>query len=131
MPKKNIKKRKQVEYIKYVFSQEEKEQIANDMALSLSEKESAEQRLKEIQKSIKAEIEAFQTKISTLSRHYSNGYTYQNTDCEVEYDFSARTVRTFRADNGEFISSRPMKANELQADIFDDSAILAEEEVTA
>jgi hypothetical protein len=128
MAKNKTKRVFQVEYIKYVFSQEEKEQMANDMALALSEKESAEQRLKEIQKQIKAEIEAFQTKISTLSKHYSNGYTYQNTDCEVEYDFSSKTVRTFRADSGEFVSSRPMKANEFQADIFDGSAILAEEE---
>jgi hypothetical protein len=129
--KKKTKRVARVEYVKYVFSNEEKEQMANDMALALSEKETAEQKLKEIQKQIKAEIEAFQTKISTLSKHYSNGYTYQNTDCEIEYDFDAKMVRTFRADTGAFVSSRPMKANELQADIFDDSAILAEEEVMA
>lgn len=125
---KHTKTKKSVEYIKYVFTPEEKEQMAGEMALSLSEKEAAEQRLKEVQKQIKAEIEAHQTKISTLSKHYSNGYAYRHMDCDVEYDFHRKTVSTFRCDTGEMVKSRPIRADELEIDMFDENTITAEEE---
>lgn len=125
---KGTKTKRSIEYIKHVFSTEEKEQMAGEMALSLSEKEAAEQKLKEVQKQIKAEIEAHQTKISTLSKHYSNGYAYRHVDCEMVYDFDSKTVDIFRVDTGEKVSSRPIKQNELEMDMFDDYAITAEEE---
>jgi hypothetical protein len=120
-----IKTVKRTEYIKYVFSDEEKTEMAGEMAQAINEKESAEQKLKEVQKGIKAEIEACQTRINTLSRHYSAGHTYRNCPCDVEYDFTEKQVRTYREDTGELVASRPIKANELQIEIFDDNAITA------
>jgi hypothetical protein len=126
---KDIKKITRTEYIKYVFSEEEMAEMAGKMAQAFSEKEAAEQRLKEIQKQIKAEIEACQTQISTLSRHYNTGHAYRNCECVVEYHFSEKQVRIYRADTGELVSSRVMKADEFQADMFDDYIITAPEEI--
>ncbi len=117
------------EYIKYVFNEDEKKEMAGNMAQSNAEKESLEQKLKEVSKQIKADIEAAQTKISTLSRHYNQGYEYKTADCILTYDFDFREVLTHRKDNGDFISRRTMREEELQQKMFGDPHAITAPEI--
>ncbi|WP_289020375.1 hypothetical protein [Desulfobacter postgatei] len=106
-------------YGKYVFNEDEKKEMAEQMARAFSEKTDLEMKKKEVTSQIKGEIDAVDAKISTLSRDYNQGHKFMNIPCRVEYDFKKKEVRVYRKDTGDRISVRTMTQNEFQQEMFD------------
>lgn len=98
---KDIQTKYEDTYGKYVFDEDEKKEMAEQMARAFSEKTDLE------------------LKISTLSRDYNQGHKFMNIPCRVEYDFRKKEVRAYRKDSMEIFSTRIMTQNEFQQEIFD------------
>jgi len=116
---KDIQTKHEDVYGKYVFNEEEKKEMAEQMARAFSEKTDLELKKKEVSSQIKGEIDAVDAKMSTLSRYYNQGHKFMNIPCRVEYDFQKKEVRAYRKDTGDRISVRTMTQNEFQQEMFD------------
>ena len=116
---KDIQTKYEDTYGKYVFDEDEKKEMAEQMARAFSEKTDLELKKKEVSSQIKGEIDAVDAKISTLSRDYNQGHKFMNIPCRVEYDFRKKEVRAYRKDSMEIFSTRTMTQNEFQQEIFD------------
>jgi hypothetical protein len=75
----------------------------------------AEQRKKEQDARIKAEIEQLKTRAGSLSEQINNGYEIRETDCEERYNASARRIDVYRCDDERFVSSRDLTPLERQS----------------
>ena len=105
-------------YIKHVFSEDEKRDLATDLAQKIMSKNSLELKKKEVAAQIKAEIDATESLISKLSTHYNQGYTFMDIKCRVERDYENKQVHYFRLGTGEHVESRAMTQDELQQELF-------------
>lgn len=125
-------------HIKYVFTEEEKKDIASKLAKKTSEKQALEDKKKEVTSQITGEINAAATAISRYSKEYNQGYTWKNHDCYEIFDYDEKLVYTHRADTDECVDSRQMTSTEFQREIFDpreeipdetDDSLLEDEEL--
>lgn len=110
---------KELKYIKYVFTEEEKKEVASELARLLSERDSLEAKKKEVASQMKADIETLTGKISGLSRDYNQGYRFKNHPCLIEKDHADKTVKVYREDNHELVEERTMTQQEASELPFD------------
>ena len=104
-----------LEYLKCEFSAEEIQIAARELACSAQLKASIEQRKKEIDASLKAEIEGENSKIARLSSYITTGYEWRNVECAVQLDTPERGNKTIiRNDTGELVKVMRMKDADLQ-----------------
>jgi hypothetical protein len=109
-----IRTKQRQEYLKYMFTREEKEAFSEKLARKIKEAELAELRKKDVVKSLDSDIAKVKTEISDIAGKVQNGYEYRNIDCEVTYNYDTRLKTTVRLDTKEIISDIPMTADELQ-----------------
>lgn len=109
------KQDKQSLTLKCLFTEEEKTQMAKEMAQKTLEKDTIQQTMKETQAQFKAKIEACETIIKRNATYIKDGYEYRSVDCVVDYNTPERGKKTItRTDTGEtFIEdmTRDEKAN--------------------
>lgn len=109
------KQDKQQLTLKCLFTEEEKTQMAKEMAQKTLEKDTIQQTMKETQAQFKAKIEACETIIKRNATYIKDGYEYRSVDCVVDYNTPERGKKTIiRTDTGEtFIEdmTRDEKAN--------------------
>lgn len=84
------------------------------LARANSSKEEAEERKKEVDAQLKAEIESHSTKALNLARKINNGYEYREVECAILHDFKANTVSIRRVDTNELVETRALSAEERQ-----------------
>jgi hypothetical protein len=106
-------------HIKYVFTEDEKKEIAAELAKKISEKTSLENKKKEVTSHIQSEINSAATAASRLSEEYNQGYTWKNTDCYEIFDYETKQVFTHREDTEEQVEVRTMKNTEYDRELFD------------
>ena len=109
-------------YIKHTFTEEEKREIASDLAQKINEKNELEQKKKEVAATIKAEIETAESQIAQLSTHYNQGYHHKNVKCRVDRNHETKTISYYRTDTGELVDSRRMTQDELQQGLFGEAS---------
>lgn len=100
--------------VKHLFTEEEKKEIAENMALRVQEVEQLEEEKKEFDKKKNEEIKSIQTVISLLAQHYVDGYRKDRKDCEVRRNFTDKTVEYIDPTSGEVVKERPMTSQESQ-----------------
>lgn len=105
------------EYLRYNFTREELEDLATELARSLTEVNREKLHKKDVVKSLDSDISKLETKIAELAEKRNSGYEYRNIDCEVRYDYEVRMKTTVRLDTGEIIKTIPMTADELQQEL--------------
>ena len=106
-------------HIKYVFTEDEKKDIAAELALKFSEKESLELQKKEVASKFTSEINTANVHATRLSNEYNQGYTYKNHDCYEIFDYDSKQVFTHRADTKDQVDVRTMSVAEYQREMFD------------
>jgi hypothetical protein len=68
------------QYLKYTFTDPEINEAAKDLARAAQTRSNLEQRKKEVDASLKAEIEAQNSIVGHLSSSINNGYEYRDID---------------------------------------------------
>jgi len=100
MSKKKTKMVKQ--YLACKFTEEEKLALSQEMAQAKIKQDDLERALKEINAQYKSDITSQQNVISRSAQKIHDGYEYRDVDCEVEYNFPERGMKTItRLDTGE------------------------------
>ena len=106
-------------HIKYIFTEDEKKDIAADLAEKMSEKADKELQKKETASKYTSEINSLDVALTRMSGEYRQGYTYKNWDCYEVFDYDTKQVFTHRADTEEQVSVRTMSSAEYQREMFD------------
>ena len=105
------------EYLKCQLTEKEKTELSAQIAKAISDRASAEAKLKEVSASIKAQIAQLDAEISEKALQINNGYEYRNVECRMDKDYRLGTVTITRLDTGEVIRERPMTAEERQMEL--------------
>ena len=105
------------EYLKCQLTEKEKTELSAQIAKAISDRASAEAKLKEVSASIKAQIAQLDAEISEKALQINNGYEYRNVECRMDKDYRLGSVTITRLDTGEVIRERPMTAEERQMEL--------------
>ena len=105
------------EYLKCHLTEKEKTELSAKIAKAISDRSSAEAKLKEVSASIKAQIAQLDAEISEKALQINNGYEYRNVECRMDKDYRLGSVTITRLDTGEVIRERPMTAEERQMEL--------------
>ena len=105
------------EYLKCHLTEKEKTELSAKIAKAISDRASAEAKLKEVSTSIKAQIAQLDAEISEKALQINNGYEYRNVECRMDKDYRLGSVTITRLDTGEVIRERPMTAEERQMEL--------------
>jgi len=97
-------------YAKYEFTQEEMLKMSHEMAQSASKKKEAEDRMKSVQSSIKAEINSEDANINKFAEKIRAGYEMRPHNCRLQYDTD--TVDYLDTETGEIVYTRPITHDE-------------------
>ena len=121
------------EYLKYDFSDTEIADAARDLATANRKRSSLEQRKKEVDSAIKAEIEEQNSIIGRLSQLIGTGFEYRDIEVRICLDTPEPGKKTiYRIDTGEEVAVKPMTESEKQMSLdLQTAAEAAEEEARA
>ena len=116
MPNKQVEKC--IEYLKHVFSEIEKKELADQMVEASVKVREVEGNLKSISTQLKAEINKHKASLDQASEKYRSGFEYRDIKCEATKDFKAGTLTIIRLDTGEIIKERVLDGEEKQTSMF-------------
>jgi len=105
------------EYCKYVFNEDEKKDIASEMAQNVSDLAAAEDEKKAIMSDFKSRIDGLQARVNGAATKLNNGYEMKSIKCEVEGDWTNKIWLFRRQDNYEVAKKTEMKSDDLQRKI--------------
>ena len=105
------------EYLKCQLTEKEKTELSAKIAKAISDRASAEAKLKEVSASIKAQIAQLDAEISEKALQINNGYEYRNVESRMDKDYRLGSVTITRLDTGEVIRERRMTAEERQMEL--------------
>ena len=109
-----------VEFVKHVFTKEEKARIASDMAQKVSHVQQLEDDLKSVKSDFKAQIDSAQATVSSAAKKLTTGYEMRSMDCEVVKDYKKRMVYFYLPGHEKIsppIKEREMHSNEYQMEL--------------
>lgn len=98
----------------YRFSEQEKREIAQELANSVSEMKTLEDKLKAVNSQIKAEISSKQGIVNLKAENLRSGFEMRSVECEKVMAYIDNEVRWVRCDTGEIAHRRRMDADERQ-----------------
>lgn len=101
--------------LRWDFSDDEKLRMGLELARENEEATAVEERKKEVDSQLKAEIDSHVTKGQSLSRKINNGYEYRDIPVTITKDLNTNTYSEVRDDTGECLVERALSAEERQA----------------
>lgn len=113
MPEKNFSN----EFIKYLFSEEEKQSIAINMAQKVAELQQAEDNKKAIMSDYKSQIDGIQANVNLAATKLNNGYEMRTIKCEIVPNWDDKVWEHIRVDTGELAKTKKMTPDDLQMQI--------------
>lgn len=117
------------EYLRYDFTDTEIAEAARDLATANRKRSSLEQRKKEVDAAIKAEIEEQNSIIGRLSQLIGTGFEYRDIEVRIELDTpEPGKKRIVRLDTGEEVAVKAMTESEKQMSLDLQTKAEAEEE---
>lgn len=102
------------EYIKHFFTDDEKKEIAIEMAQKVSELQQAEDDKKAVMSDFKSKIDGFQANVNSAATKLNNGYEMKTIKCEVVPDWTNKIWKYIRTDNMEVLKEKGMTTDDLQ-----------------
>ena len=102
------------EYVKYIFNDREKAEIAADMAQKVSELQQTEDDKKAIMSDFKSKIDGIQANINNNATKLNSGYGMRSIKCEVVPNWKKKVWEYTREDNGKIAREKPMNSDDLQ-----------------
>lgn len=102
------------EYVKYQFTQAEKNEISATMARKIEELQSTNDSLKAIKSQFKSDIDKLEAEIRLSATRINNGYEMRTIKCEIVRDFKKGIVQYVRTDNNQIARERNMNSDDRQ-----------------
>lgn len=109
--------KKCTEFLKHVFSEEEKMDLAEKMAHAVIEKNEAEEGMKAASTQFKSQIDRAKADISSCASKINMGYEMREVECVKDMDYKNNTVTIIRLDLQEVVKTRAMTAEERQQEL--------------
>ena len=103
--------------LKCVLTPDEVRTYGMELARANANKDEAEERKKEVDAQLKADIESHSTRALNLARKINNGYEYRDVKCFVEFDYLKNTASVIRLDLNELVETRAMTDDEHQTSL--------------
>jgi hypothetical protein len=110
----DLEKVKCSDYLKCLFSREEKEVFSSELAQQIAALDQLRIHKKQIVKSADSDIAEAETEIKKLATFVKDGYEFRMVDCECAYDYTLATKVITRLDTGEVVRKVAMTTVELQ-----------------
>ena len=107
------------EFIKYVFTEEEKKQIDSEMSQKIVTLQQAEDDKKAIMSDYKSQIDGIQAGINSAATKMTSGYEMRSTKCQVVPNYPKKIWEYIRVDTGELAKEKNMTSNDLQMEFED------------
>ena len=101
--------------LRWDFTDEEKLAMGLELARENEEATAVEERKKEVDSQLKAEIDSHVAKSQSLSRKINNGYEYRDIPVKITKDLGKNSYTEVREDTGQTILERALSAEERQA----------------
>ena len=102
------------EYLKYAFDEDEKKDLAIEMARKLAEIQSVEDTKKAVVSDFKSRIDQLNSDVNGAAIKLNNGYEYREVKCEKVKDFEDQIISFIRCDTFETVKTVKMKASDFQ-----------------
>ena len=102
------------EFVKCLFTDEEKKDIAAEMAQNIVSLQQAEDDLKAIKSKYKSQIDGIQAGINLAATKLTSGFEMKMAKCEIVPDYEKKTLAFVRVDTGELVKTADMTADDLQ-----------------
>lgn len=112
--KENILTKEELKRLKHEFSGDERNDLADQLASSVSTKKALEDEKSSVTSQIGSRIKEQDSIINSAAEKLRSGYEYRQAECVTEYDFEAGRVSSHRKDNNELIEDREMRPDERQ-----------------
>ena len=109
-----MEKKFENEFIKYTFTENEKKEIAIEMAQKVANLQQAEDDKKAVASDFKSQIDGIQASVNSAATKLNNGYEMRSIKCEVVPNYDKKVWEYLRTDTGEQTKEKPMTANDLQ-----------------
>ena len=109
-----MKAGKSKEYLKHMFSDDEKKDIAIEMAQKVAELNQAEDQKKAINSDLKSKIDGLQATINHAAVRLNNGYEMRSIECEVTPAWDEKVWQYTKLDTGEIVKQVEMSPEDLQ-----------------
>lgn len=103
------------------LSDAERMEMGGALAEQYIGRDQVEARRKEKMSEFKAELDAIDTLIGSMSQMLHSGERDESVACERVYDYDAGTVTEYRVDTGEVLETREMTDYDRQREIGEDS----------
>lgn len=101
-------------YLRCVLTEDERRQIASDMAQAVCIKDALDNEMASIKAQFNAKVKEAEAKISGSAEKIRAGYEMREVDVEVVIDHEEGYVTETRTDTGEIITSRKLTPAERQ-----------------
>lgn len=102
---------------KVLLTEKEKLECSGLLAQAFSKKKRAEEEKESFNSQIKSTISSCEAQMSLNSEKVNNGYEYRSLNCDVIYNFTAKTKSVRRPDTGEEVENDIITESELQEEI--------------
>lgn len=109
---------KTTEFLRYHFTEGEKQDLATVMALNVIAARDDKEQAKAIASQYASRINEAVAKSNSAAQKIESGFEMRTIDCEEHYIYPDMIVRTIRIDNGKVVRERTMTNAELQEDMF-------------
>ena len=107
------------EFIKYIFTEEEKREIAGEMAQKIVNLQQTEDDLKAIKSDYKSQMDGIQAGINSAATKMTSGYEMRSMKCQVLPNYEKKVWEYIRVDTGELVKEKRMTSNDLQMEFED------------
>jgi hypothetical protein len=118
MSKEKVEAKKVTVYGKHNFNEEEKRQVAADLAEKVQESKRIEDEMVSMKSSFKSKLDVTEALINKLSVDYACGYEMRMLPCSVEFDTKKKEKKFYEAETGALIKTEPMTEEDLQKELF-------------
>jgi hypothetical protein len=109
-----MEKRFENEFVKYTFTDNEKKDIATDMAQKIVTLQQVDDNLKAIKSDFKSQIDGIQAGINLAATKMNNGYEMRSVKCEVVPNWKKKVWEYINVDTGLMVKEKGMTSNDLQ-----------------
>ena len=109
---------KSEEFLKHVFTADEKRDFAEQLAKTTQDLEEVRLSKKQVTKDFDAQISAKEAAMNSLSRKYNNGYEMRMVETEIHFNLPSDGTKTIlRTDTGEIVREMAMEPYEMQDEL--------------
>lgn len=109
-----MEKKFENEFIKCTFTENEKKEIAIEMAQKVANLQQAEDDKKAVASDFKSQIDGIQASVNSAATKLNNGYEMRTIKCEIVPNYNKKVWEYLRTDTGEKVIEKAMTANDLQ-----------------